>query len=220
VTCDVSTFISHARGLFDAYAKDRLPEVIARRWTADELAAFLCARDRDAVCLAARCLAIVGDWRDCELLTVQLGSPDAVIVASVEEALFAIWARAASPEAIERLHCASCLLDAGEFGATVAALRRLTADFPKYAEAHHQMAIAHHALEQCDSAERHYCLTIALNPYHYPAHAALGHLAVQRDLYAEAASHYKRALEIHPRLIEVREILPGLEGALASRVVA
>ena len=220
MACNVSLFISHARGLFDSAVTETLPEAIARRWTADQLAAFLCAQDRDAVCLAARCLAIVGDWRDCELLTVQLDSPDAAIVAAVEEALCTIWTRTAPPDAIEQLHRATRLSDAGDIGATVAALERLAADFPQYAEAHHQLPIAHHALEQYDAADRRYRLVIALNPYHYPAHVALGHLAIQRDLYTEALAHYKQALEIHPRLIEISEILPGLEGALARRVVA
>ena len=199
------------------------PVVLARlrgSWPPERLVGFL-ASPVDAVArVAAACLGMTGSTQHCEALASVLQHADEQAAAGAADALWSIWMRAGSPEACDRLRVAVQRLQQGAVESALGVLDVLIRFEESFAEAHHQRAIALHSLDRLDEAEAAYRRAVALNPFHFAAIAGIGHVCVQRDECVAALRHYRRALEIHPRLAEIREIVPQLEAAIQRRVVA
>ncbi len=200
-----------------------LPVVLARlraNWPPERLVE-LTASSLEAVAKSAvTCLGLTGSLEHCQRLVALLGHAQEQVVAGSEDALWNIWMQAGSPDGNRRLSAAVQCLQNGDPEGALGVLRELIAAEPTLAEAHHQQAIALHALGQYDEAEVSYQTALGRNPHHFAAAAGLGHICVERDDYAGALDFYKRALKIHPRLAEIREIVPQLEAALNERDVA
>ncbi|MCA9244751.1 MAG: hypothetical protein KDA32_12385 [Phycisphaerales bacterium] len=201
----------------DYVAADR---VLRDAWTASELLEFLESAQIDHVRMAAWALGIVGSQSTACRLVALLGHNNDDVAAVAEEALWHLWMRGGSPESVERLALGVRALRSGNDAIALDILSRLCDLEPPFAEAHHQRGLALHGLERINEAAKAYAETARLNRYHFAALATLGHIAVERDEYAAAVSYYRRALHLHPRLTEIREILPALEAALADRIVA
>jgi tetratricopeptide (TPR) repeat protein len=170
--------------------------------------------------VAATCLGMTGTMEHCPPLVSLLGHADPEVAAAAEDALWCIWMRAGSAHADARLTAAVQCLDEGDGEAALGLLQGLAAEEDCFAEAFHQQALVLHTLERYDEAEASYQQAIELNPYHFAAVAGLGHLCVQRGAFAAALRYYHWALHIHPRLMEIREIVPQLEAAVERRGVA
>lgn len=219
MTCNPSAFVKLAPELFDRDAEQSRAEIL-RRWSGAELVELLAAPGVDAPLWAARCLGLVGDWSTCEPLIARLGHPHPAVIEAVENALWMIWTRAGAPAAVERLHRATRWLRAADDRAACDELAALLDAEPYFAEAHHVYGIALQGVGELDAARDAFARAVRLNPYHYAAQANLGHIAVEREQYADALRHYRRALEIHPGLHDLREAIPMLERAVARRSVA
>ena len=200
-----------------------LPVVLARlqaSWPPERLVEFL-SSPRDAVAkVAATCLGMTGDMRHCEPLVLALGHASEQVAIAAENALWSLWMRGGSDEACARLHDAVERLRQDAVEAALALLDELICSEESFAEVHHQRAIALHSLERLDEAEVAYRRAVALNPHHFSAIAGLGHICAQRGQCSAALGHYRRALGIHPRMAEIRDIVPELEAAVRKRVVA
>lgn len=183
------------------------------RWNPQRLTELLASQDTRAAALAARCLGMTGDMESCPDLVRLLARPDREITPAAEDALWSLWMRASSETATQALTAAMRLIDEGNCGAALELLHDLIEVEPQFAEAHHQAALAHHSLSDFPAAEQEYRETVRLNPFHYAALAGLGHLAVERGDLSSALQFYRRAVQIHPRLEGVSELLPALEAA-------
>ena len=200
-----------------------LATVLARlrgNWPPERLVELLASPLPAAVKTAATCLGLTGSMGHCDRLVSLLGHDDERVVAAAEDALWSIWMRAGSEDATAQLRLAIQRLQQDDAESALRVLRELTAADCSLAEAHHQRAIALHSLERYDEAEAAYQTAVALNPCHFAAVAGLGHICVQRGDYTGALRHYHCALQIHPRLAEIREIVPQLEAAIKRRIVA
>jgi len=213
-------FLTTAGSLLERRDASALQAVVTENWSRDDLLGFA----RDAVPAVARtaagCLGVVGSMEDCPALVPLLGHKDDTVAAAAEDALWCIWFRAGSATAIEQVSLALDHIRSGRTGQGVRLLRTLTRVEPAYAEAHHQLGLAHHAADELDAAERAYRNAVELNRYHFAAMCGLGHVAAQRGDLREALDWYRRALTIHPRLAEIREIVPLLAAAVSRRDVA
>jgi tetratricopeptide (TPR) repeat protein len=197
--------------------------VLARlrgNWPPERLVELLASPSSSVSRTAATCLGLTGSMDHCERLVPLLGHSDEQVVSAAEDALWNLWMRAGSKEGTVRLQAAIERLQQNDAESALRILHDLTTTEESLAEAHHQRAIALHSLERLDEAESAYKETLALNPYHFAAAAALGHVCVQRGDCTGALRYYRRALRIHPQLAEVREIVPPLEAAIKRRVVA
>lgn len=204
-------------------AANDLAVVLARlgaSWPPERLLTLLASPRPAVVKAAATCVGLTGSMEHCSRLAALLGHADEQVATAAEDALWMIWMRAGSEPGCRQLRTAVQRLREGEIEAALRLLGSLTAAEGSLAEAHHQQAIAWHSLERYGEAEAAYRKTLALNPYHFAAVAGLGHVCAHRGDFAGALHHYRRALEIHPRLTEIREIVPQLEAALEKRVVA
>jgi tetratricopeptide (TPR) repeat protein len=200
-----------------------LPQVLARLragWPPERLVELLDSPSAAVVAAAACCLGLTGKREHCQRLVALLGHIDDQVASAAENALWSIWMQAGSENANAQLTAALGRLRDGQSEAALRLLDALAAAEPSFAEAHHQQAIALHTLERYDEAEAAYRETLARNPYHFAATAGLGHLCAQRDDFDGALRYYRRALRIHPRLREIREIVPQLEAAIDKRIVA
>jgi tetratricopeptide (TPR) repeat protein len=193
---------------------------LREHWPSPVLHALLSSSSGSVVGLAARCLGLVGDLEDARQLSCLLGHPSRDVAQAAEDALWSVWMRAAGETACEELMAAMRVGEGGEHRAAIAALSVLCESRPDFAEAHHQRALALHAVDEIERAEAAYREALRLNPLHFAAAAGLGHVCIQRGDLAGALRHYRRALHLHPRLDEIREVVPQLDAALERRVVA
>lgn len=194
--------------------------VLTRDWPRPLLIQLLASSNPAVSRTAAASLGIVGDAGDTGRLALLLAHPDPAVAAEAEDALWRLWMRAPSPYAQSLLADAVGHVRLGRCAQAIHALEALTLSEPTFAEGFHQLGIALHSLERLDDAEAAYRRALELNPWHFAACAALGHLCVQRGDPLGALPHYRRAVTIHPRLAEISELLPRLEAALAKRNVA
>ena len=220
MTCDdLSHFVRVASKLLQADDVASSTATLAETWSCAQLIEALNSTHDDAVLLSAISLGLIGSEQEAPALVARLGHHDASIVAACEDALWSIWVRSAGSSHVNQLHQAMHVARESDWEQALPLLSDLIESRPDYAEARHQYAIAHHALGNAAVARDAYQKTLELNPLHYPARCALGHLAVEANEFRNALREYEAALAIHPQL-EVRELVPQLSQAIAKRIVA
>jgi tetratricopeptide (TPR) repeat protein len=220
VTSQTSFFLATAGPLLDRRELSRLAATVTENWSHEDLLRFAQDRSPAVVRAAAGCLGAVGEMADCETLVRLLGHEDEFVSAAAEDALWSIWLRAGSSGAVEQVAVAMERIGRGDAALGIRVLRTVTRAEPEYAEAHHQLALACHAREQLEAAERCYRRALEHNPHHFAAMCGLGHIAADRENLAEALDWYRRALRTNPRLAEIRKIVPLLAEAVSRRDVA
>lgn len=191
-----------------------------RDWPAGRLAELLGADEPEVVACACRCLGLVGDSTHCPALAALLGHERDDVSSAAEQALWTIWARQGSARARELLQAASRLAEESSLDDALALIERAIGLDPHYAEAHHQRALVLHSIDQAEAATESYRAALRLNPHHFAAAAGLGHLRAAEGDLAGALRWYRTALSLHPRLEELRDMVPQIEAALRRRSVA
>lgn len=185
-----------------------------RPWCSPQtLCQLATGHDLETALLAVRCLGLIGGTEEVGALVPLLGSGDRVVRHQAEDALWSIWLRASSETGTQALMVAMKLIDENHVAEALELLDDLRSAEPRFAEAHHQAALAFHALDRGEEAYQAYSRTVELNPQHFAALAGLGHLCAEREDLGGALHYYRRAVEIHPRLDGVSELLPSLEAA-------
>ena len=192
---------------------------LRNHWPARHLRELLLSPTAEVVRLATRCLGLVGLSADAQFLVALLGHSSDAVASEAEAGLWRLWFRAGSREGNAQLARAVTHIRDGQLAEAVDLLRALTASEPELAEAHHQLGLALSLLED-PQAEAALAAAVRLNPYHFAALAALGHACVHRGDLHGAVRFYRLALHVHPRLAEIREVVPQIEAAIERRVVA
>ena len=128
-----------------------------------------------------------------------------------ENALWAIWCRADTPENNAVLEQVRLLIGQERPGDAVTLATRLIARTPGFAEAYNQRAIAHfvqgHFAESADDCQR----VLQRNPYHFGALAGLAKCQLRLDQRQEALKTFRRALRLQPFNEGLREFVSALE---------
>jgi len=141
-------------------------------------------------------------------LVESLKSPNTAVRDAATSALWKLWQSAAGPEAESRLQAGMGLLAAGHPLAAVDRFSKIIADYPEFAEAHNQRAIAYFTMEDYERSIQDCLKATELNKNHFGAWNGLGrcYLAIRR--YDLALGALERALDLQPfseenkRLIE------------------
>jgi tetratricopeptide (TPR) repeat protein len=191
-----------------------------REWTPERLAEMLGSDEPDVLVCACRCLGMIGEMSHCNSLAGLLRHARDDVSSAAEQALWTIWARQGSARARELLHAASRLVEESNLADALALTERAVALDPRFAEAHHQCALVLHSIDQAEAAAESYRAALRLNPHHFAAAAGLGHLCAAEGDLAGALRWYRMALSLHPKLEELREMVPQIEAALRRRSVA
>ncbi len=167
--------------------------------------------------LALTCLKLVKHVTDGRQLARVLQGEDPVAVSLCEQALWTLWFQAAGPDAAVRLHRAMDLSAERETTAAVGLLDELIQEHPSFAEAYHQRGMVYSLCEEHTKSLSDFLRTVQLNPIHFAAMANLGHCCVQLGRYSAARDWYLAALQVHPRLPGVRQMLRHLRELAAPR---
>jgi tetratricopeptide (TPR) repeat protein len=96
------------------------------------------------------------------------------------------------------------LNDGGEYAGALAPTMILVDQAPLYAEAHHQLAICWHGLENFFQAEAAYSACLWHCRFHYPAWQGLARCRLLLGDSEGAVSSLQRCLEISPDLENAR----------------
>lgn len=198
----------------DGAEHETLVAQLVRLWPADCVIDLLEHDSPAVVAAAAEALGQTGSLRHTPRLVSLLGAREDEVAHAAEDALWAIWMRAGSTDGNLRLADAIGRIQRDDYHGAQQVLERLVAAEPGFAEPHHQLGIVHTMMERLSAATEAYRRAIDLNPLHFAATAALGHLAVaQRDL-PEALRQYRAAVRIHPRLDDLQMAIVRIERAL------
>lgn len=162
-------------------------------------------------------LGVHGTAREITPLVMLLRHPDVGVAELAEYGLWNIWMQAGSSSGNRRLATAIEMIQLQQPRPAIRTLASLTDDEPHFAEAFHQLGIAHAMLEHWENASQAYRQALRLNPHHFAAAAGLGNVCLEQFNPVGALYYYRRALQIHPRLPGIAEAIAELSGHDAQR---
>jgi len=159
---------------------------------------------------AALTLGFVGTYQANDSLGRLLKDRDRTVRLIAENSVKAVWFRDGSEEHRQALYAVMRLIATQKFGEAVRQANVLLDDFPHYAEARNQRAIALFALEKFEEAIEDSRIVLDLNPYHFGAMIGMGHSYLQLQDQLSAVECFQQALAINPNLESVRRHLDRL----------
>jgi tetratricopeptide (TPR) repeat protein len=194
-----------------------LERLLSQRPHGETVVPLVCDEDVLIVRAAIIYLGVYGTMQDCALLALCLRHADQGVAAVAEYALWSVWMQAGGQEANRRLAFGIRCIERDNWSGAVHQLTRLVADEPTFAEAHFQRGVALSVADLPTEAGPAFREALRLNPYHFAAAAALGHVCVDKGDLAGALHYYRRALRIHPRLEGLPQAVRDLEAAVERR---
>ena len=153
---------------------------------------------------AALALGMLGDRGSIEPLGRALSDPDRGVRLAADDSFRALLIRDAAPLHHQQLLKVMHLNDGGEFAGALAPCMILADHAPLYAEAHHQLAVCWHGLENFSQAESAYIACLWRCRYHYPAWLGLARCRLVLGESEGAIEALKRCCEICPDMESAR----------------
>jgi tetratricopeptide (TPR) repeat protein len=190
---------------------DALARQISARWSIGELCQLLhhgSHDERKVVCLV---LGLIGDLSCVCCLSHVLKDEDDHLNQLAEHALWSIWFRAGSDEAMPDFKRGLLAMENEDLRGALESFHRAVEVDPAFAEAFNQCSIAHYLLEEWDKALNDAQAAVALVPGHFGALAGMGHCHAQLGDLETAADWYRRALRVNPRMHAICRALRQIE---------
>ena len=191
---DARTFINQAKQYYNESALIRLTGAV-------------CVETRRA---AALMLGFIGTYQANDALGPLLRDHDRSVRLLAESSLKSVWSRDGSEEQRQALYHVMRLIASEEYGEAVQHANVLLAEYPCYAEAVNQRAIALFALKKFEASIADSRFVLDLNPYHFGAAVGMGHAYLQIQDKSHAIECFRRALSINPNLSDIRRRLEQL----------
>lgn len=196
--------------------RDGLALALRESWTVPCLMLLLDQSDPVVVATAALCVGLIGNADSLPRLAALLHHSDEQVVEAAEEAMWTISFRAGTPLEQRILWRIAESIRAGESENVAALLKPLIRADRRFAEAFHQRGQAYYLDGGFAQALRDADRTIAINPYHFAAHALRGNCLAALHREKEALEAYRRVLQIHPRFYGARDAMHFLQRHLAA----
>jgi tetratricopeptide (TPR) repeat protein len=200
---------------YEAFRRDRdlgaFRLNVLGRYSEGTLARLVQSGDAPARRAAVLALGLVGSYRVNEVVGKALRDPDASVRSLAENALWAIWFRADTPENNACLQQVHDLINRGRSAEAIDLATRLIDRAPGFAEAYNQRAIAHFGLGHFADSAADCRRVLERNPYHIGALAGLGKCYLQLHDRDAAIKALRRALKLQPYSDELRETISALE---------
>lgn len=156
---------------------------------------------------AALILGFVGTYQANHALGRLLTDEDRSVRLLAENSLKNIWPRDGSEQQRHDLYEIMRQISQQNFEEAVRRANILLEEFPLFAEARNQRAIALFALGSFQDAVKDAAIVLDLNPYHFGAAIGMGHAYLQLKNQEQAITCFQQALHINPNLETVRRHL-------------
>ena len=153
---------------------------------------------------AALALGIVGNQQSISPLARALNDSDRGVRLAADDSFRAILLRDCASLHHQNLLRVMHLNDGGEYQHAISLAEELVAQAPRFAEAHHQLAICWHGMGDHFQAEGVYRACLWYCRFHYPAWQGLARCRIELNDNSGALMALRRALSICPDLESVR----------------
>ena len=201
---------------FDAYLRDQDIDAfrlnVTARYTEGSLARLARSPSSRARRAAILALGLVGSIEVNAAVAKGLRDEDGTVRDLANNALWAIWFRADSPENNATLEEVHDLNNRGRHAEADALATRLIARAPGFAEAYNQRAISRFFRGRFADSAADCRRALERNPYHIGALAGLGQCHLRLDRRDDALATFRRALKLQPFSEGLRETVAALEG--------
>ena len=153
---------------------------------------------------AALALGILGNEHSISPLARVLNDPDRGVRLAADDSFRAILLRNCASLHQQHLLRVMHINDGGEYQKAISLAEDLVAQAPRFAEAHHQLAICWHGVGDHFQAEGGYRACLWYCRFHYPAWQGLARCRIELNDNPGALMALRRALSICPDLESVR----------------
>ena len=184
---------------------------IASRFTEGTLARLLRSGDVQARRAAALALGLVGTYAVNTELALGLKDDDPGVRELATQSLWSIWFRAGTPEQNAQLRAVADRIGLGRYEEADALATRLIRKAPDFAEAYNQRAIARFSTGRFADSAADCRRALERNPYHVGALSGLGQCYRRLGDRAAALETFRRALELQPHDLGLRQTVSMLE---------
>ena len=213
---DASTFLNVIRPALARGDAERLARLVQSRWRPSQIRRLVDHPHAHVRCAAAVVLGLVGSMPDAPCLTHALRDREPQMVKMAEDALWSIWFRAGNADAGEPFRQGMAAMASQAYEEAVDCFGRAVEADPSFAEAYHQRAIARFFLARWACALEDCTRTVRLVPSHFGALAGMGHCHVYQRQFLPALQCYRQALQIHPQLGGIADVVARLEAHVSQ----
>ena len=158
-------------------------------------------------------LGLMGSYESNPVVARALRDKDPVVRQLAQNALWAIWFRADTPEHNAELERIREQLSQGKANDAIHLANNLIDRAPKFAEAYNQRAIAFFGLKRFQESAADCRRVLERNPFHIGALAGLAKSYLELGLYNEALTTFKRASELQPFDDDLKSTIQVLEAS-------
>lgn len=200
---------------YESYLRDHdidtFRQQVSARYLEGTLARLLDSSDPQTRRAAVLGLGLFGSFAVNAAVAKALKDPDPTVRALSDNALWAIWFRADTPENNAALEKVGGLVSQQRFEEAIEQATRLVDRAPKFAEAYNQRAIARFFLGRFQESAEDCQLVLTNNPYHFGALAGLARCQIQLGRLGAAVETLKRAAKLQPYNRDISEQIAALE---------
>jgi tetratricopeptide (TPR) repeat protein len=207
---------------FKTFVNDRDLEafrtVVSARYNEGTLARILSAStDPTARRAAVLSLGIMGTFEHSNsVLGKALSDDDSVVRAMAEDAMWAIWSRADTPEHNTALNQVQLAISREQLDQAEILVTRLIAGAPNFAEAYNQRAIIYFIQGRFAESVQDCQQVLTRNPYHFGAISGMAQCQVRLNRPQDALKSLRKALKLQPHRDSLRENIKILEAQIES----
>ncbi len=208
-----SLLVDYFRDLLDKRDVDAFRNRVAARYTEATLGRILTSSpDVSARRAAVVSLGILGSFAQSNVVLGRaLRDEDLAVRSMAEDALWAIWFRADTPEHNQVLAAVRQLISRKEITKAEKLVTRLIADSPNFAEAYNQRAIIYFLQGRLGESAQDCQQVIERNPFHIGAIEGLARCQLGLNRRRDALNSLRRALKLRPHNGELRASIHELE---------
>jgi tetratricopeptide (TPR) repeat protein len=190
---------------------DAFRQHVSARYMEGTLVRLIEAPNIQARRAALLALGLFGSFEVNAPVAKALRDPDPTVRSIADNALWAIWFRADTPENNGTLERVGALISQQRFEEAIDLATRLIERAPRFAEAYNQRAIARYYLGRFEGSAEDCRLVLDRNPYHIGALSGLAKCQLRLDQRAPAIETLRRAAKLQPYNRDVTQWIAALE---------
>lgn len=166
---------------------------------------------------AVMAVGFLGDYAQNAILGRALADRDRGVRLLADSGIRQLWRRDGNLRQQRELARICRLNQSQQYAESIQAATALIDEAAHIAEAWNQRAVGYFALGQFEDAANDCHQTLEMNAYHFGALVGMGHCYLQLDEPVAALESFRRSIQLHPDLEEVRGRIERLARALEGR---